>query len=191
MAPITRWLRPLCCALLLLPAIAADKPDPVPAPADWRREDLPFPLEFAPDLPYQGTVHLRFSPNWAKHQDPEGYGYVTLWQVKPTGAYTVERLRDELGRYYTGLMRAVAKDKGQPQPADTKVTLAREGEDFFGRMDTVNAFSKGEPMRVQVEVRLLECKAGPSQGVALVIGRAERSSAAWQALRQVRDGIRC
>src|SRR5262245_33462421 len=31
-----------------------------PIPEGWQHETIPFPLEFAPDLPYQGVEELRF-----------------------------------------------------------------------------------------------------------------------------------
>jgi hypothetical protein len=53
--------------LVLVPSFAAADEDDylpfyMPVPDGWRTETIPFPLDFAPELKYEGVEELRFSP---------------------------------------------------------------------------------------------------------------------------------
>lgn len=50
-------------------AVAADFT--LPIPEGWRTETIPFPLEFAPELSYEGYEELRFSPGMFKAGDED------------------------------------------------------------------------------------------------------------------------
>ena len=67
----------------------------IPAPDDWRKESFPFPLQFAPGIPYQGMEYLRFHPGWDQFADETGFSYVVLWDVRrcpwATGSRTISR----------------------------------------------------------------------------------------------------
>ena len=54
-------------AALTIPATScgqelAEIPFSMPTPEGWRTETIPFPLEFAPELEYEGLEELRFAP---------------------------------------------------------------------------------------------------------------------------------
>ncbi len=49
--------------ILAVAGFAQDKNSSLlPVPEDWRFEKIDFPLDFAPDLDYQGFEELRFAP---------------------------------------------------------------------------------------------------------------------------------
>jgi hypothetical protein len=35
-----------------------------PAPPGWKSETIPFPLDFAPDIPHRGVEEVRFEPRF-------------------------------------------------------------------------------------------------------------------------------
>src|SRR5688500_2734436 len=54
---------------------AADVPFAWPVPAGWRTETIPFPLGFAPTLPYTGIEELRFAPGMFKAGSDDFWTY--------------------------------------------------------------------------------------------------------------------
>src|SRR6187402_1986296 len=70
-------------AVLLLPACAPGKPAFAwPTPAGWRSETIPFPLDFAPSLPYRGTEELRFAPGFFEPTSETYFTYSFVWLVE-------------------------------------------------------------------------------------------------------------
>jgi hypothetical protein len=89
-------------ALALAPEALAQKapskpdvPFVLPTPEGWRTETLHFPLEFAPQLPYQGLEELRFSPGMFKpgREDFWTYAFV-FWPVTHKAWKQLERIRE-------------------------------------------------------------------------------------------------
>jgi hypothetical protein len=39
-------------------------PYTLPLPAKWGSEKIPFPISFAPGIPFKGMEELRFIPDW-------------------------------------------------------------------------------------------------------------------------------
>jgi hypothetical protein len=48
-------------------------------PDGWTVERLPFPIEFAPQIPYKGVEELRFAPGWGDIKSDEHWTYAFLW----------------------------------------------------------------------------------------------------------------
>jgi hypothetical protein len=89
----------------------------IPAPDDWRKESFPFPLQFAPGIPYQGMEYLRFHPGWDQFADETGFSYVVLWDVKAVPVEPPD-IEDHLETYFNGLMSNVARGRklgGRPE----------------------------------------------------------------------------
>lgn len=80
-------------------------------PASWRKETIPFPLEFAPDIKHRGIVELRFSPGFFDSAAPDFWSYSFVWWLEDDKAPTRQQLSDELTRYFFGLNKLVAGDK--------------------------------------------------------------------------------
>ena len=75
-------LTPLLVALLLpIGALteAAEVPFHLPTPEGWRTETIPFPLEFAPELDYEGVEELRFAPGMFTEGAEDYWTYAFVW----------------------------------------------------------------------------------------------------------------
>jgi hypothetical protein len=179
------------------PALAAR--DPVPAPENWRRESFTFPLSFAPSIQLEGAEHVRFAPGWADFASDRGFSYVFLWEVKeiPGPALTVHGLEFALGVYFDGLMAAAAQArKIEVDPARTIVNfhpmrdVAGWTESYAGEVHTWNAFGKGEPLRLEIEVTQRSCPPGQAQ-VLYAVSKSRRDQPVWGELRKAREGVNC
>src|SRR5262245_24178101 len=74
---VLRAARLTALTALVAAACGAEVPDPPsppavrsttgfdwPVPAGWKHETIPFPLGFAPGLPFHGVEELRFAPGF-------------------------------------------------------------------------------------------------------------------------------
>src|SRR5690348_7269453 len=53
-----------------------------PTPEGWRREVIPFPLDFAPEIGYRGVEELRFAPRFFDPAAPTYWSYAFAWLLE-------------------------------------------------------------------------------------------------------------
>ena len=185
-----RWIAWLACAAWLT-ALAQ-----VAAPDTWRSQTFRFPLAFAPSIPYEGTETVRFSPSWAHFADEDAFTYVVLWdlQRKPLEPAELERA---LNVYFDGLMELATRTRKIDDPGTvSQVSLhpmaSPEGWStaLGGRVWTWNAFSKGEPLVLNLEITQRMCTEKRSQ-VFFALSKAARNAPAWTELRRIRGATGC
>ncbi len=109
--------------LLLAPPLVGEEPPAVPftmpVPDGWRTETIPFPLDFAPELPYQGLEELRFAPGMFEDGSDGFWTYAFVWWLPLDTRLDAETLASDLESYFRGLTRAVSEarefDPGAPE----------------------------------------------------------------------------
>jgi hypothetical protein len=166
------------------------------APDGWRKESFTFPLPYAPTLPYEGSEHVRFTPDWKKFGQADGFSYVFMWDIKPA-LLEDEALERAMSVYFDGLMNNVAIareiDKLVPQ---TQVVLHPLGAPdgwrvaYAGAIHTWNGFAKAETLVLNAEITERPC--GPDRmQVFFAMSMAERSAPIWKELRAARQATAC
>jgi hypothetical protein len=168
----------------------------LPTPPGWRGETFPFPLAFAPSIPYEGTQAVRFAPTWPRFDTPQGFTHAILWDIKPEPMEGAQ-LERALAVYFDGLMDNVARGRKLPElPVPAAVALhpmkppAGWSDAYAGTIHTWNGFSRGEEMRLEVEATTRRC--GPAHlQVFLALSRAPRRDKAWDAPRALRESAAC
>jgi hypothetical protein len=178
-------------ALLLLAAASL-----LNAPDDWRKESFEFPLKFAPGIPYQGTEHVRFHPDWTKFDAEGGFTYVVLWDVKEEPVEPPD-IEDHLETYFNGLMSNVARGRDIELPPGRSTVAAHPMTPLPGwphgfgvEIRTFNAFSKGEPLLLYGEVTQRPCPGGRMQ-ILFALSKSRRDRPIWNGLRAVRGATTC
>jgi hypothetical protein len=194
-----RKLRARALAALALGALvlgAAPARAQIAAPDDWRKESFTFPLPYATTLPYEGSEHVRFAPDWKKFDQPDGFSYVFLWDIRPT-LLEGEVLERAMSVYFDGLMNNVAiARKLEAMVAPTEVVLHPLGAPdgwriaYAGAIHTWNGFSKAEKLVLNAEITQRSC--GPDRiQLFFALSMAERSAPIWRELRAVRQATPC
>lgn len=187
---MTRWLCALA-AFFALPAAAE-----IAAPETWRKETFRFPLPFAPSIPYEGVEHVRFAPYWSEFASDRGFSYALLWDVKrrPVEAAELER---GLLVYFDGLMENVTRGRKIEDPGTVSsvalhplATPAGWSAASGGRLWTWNAFGRGEPLTLYLEITHRPCGEDRMQ-IFYAFSKAERTRPAWDELRAIRAATRC
>jgi hypothetical protein len=189
-----RALAALALGMLMLAAGPAAAQ--IAAPGDWRKESFTFPLPYATTLPYEGAEHVRFAPEWKKFDQPEGFSYVFLWDIKPT-LLEGEALERAMSVYFDGLMNNVAIARHlDAMVAESAVVLhpldAPDGWRlaYAGAIHTWNGFSKAEALVLNAEITQRAC--GPDRmQVFFALSMAERSAPIWKKLRAAREATGC
>jgi len=183
-------------ALSLAAASALPVHAELAAPEGWRKESFAFPLPYAPSLPYEGTEQVRFSPEWARFSTEGGFSYVVLWDIKPA-PLEPEALQRALGVYFDGLMNNVAIarkiDAMVPQSVAVLHPLAAPrgwSGAYAGAIHTWNAFSKAEPLVLNIEIAERRCAPERVQ-VLFAIAKVSRASPVWDRLRAIRASASC
>jgi hypothetical protein len=74
------------------------------APKNWAVEKIPFPIEFAPRIPYKGFEDLRFTPGWEHTTSDEHWSYIFLWWLDGKIDTDSAILKKHLEDYYSGLL---------------------------------------------------------------------------------------
>jgi len=99
----------LAAALLL----AASTSFSWPMPEGWQHETIPFPLEFAPDLPYRGVEELRFAPGIFKPDQAGYWSYAFVWWLDGKPALGAAELNASLERYFAGRASASRRTRAR------------------------------------------------------------------------------
>lgn len=139
---------------------------------------------------------MRFTPAWSSFANDQGFSYVFMWDIKrvPMEAARLER---GLAVYFDGLMANVARGRQLEElPVLGAVVLhplaapAGWAEAYAGAVHTWNAFSKGEDLRLNIEVAHRPCPEERMQ-VFFVVSKARRTDAMWEQMRKVRADTSC
>lgn len=165
----------------------------MPVPEGWRTETIPFPLEFAPDLPYTGLEELRFAPGMFEPESDELWSYAFVWWVGAAEPVDVASLSESLEDYFSGLAHAVAESRGiEVGDAAFEAALESVGRGgFAGRAETFDAFVTQEQMRLNVSGRVLDCPSQDRRAVLFALSPRSNDDPVWQTLGSILEGFRC
>ena len=77
----------------------------------WKYERLTLPLDFAPNISYQGYEELRFAPGMFNPNASDYFSYIFLFKLENSHLLKKSELKGLLENYYKGLFTAISKDK--------------------------------------------------------------------------------
>jgi len=172
-------------------------------PGTWSSDPrTPFPVSWAPTLPYHGFVDLFFSPNFDKADSPESHSYVIFMSVEGKQMLSAEQLQSDMLTWYRGL--AVERGgtyKFTPDLSKVSVTYKEDSapSQTIGGSAT-RAFSgtatiydtHGKVITLNSEVRMIS-GCGTSNNTIFFFGMSlePRDGDMWKQLDAIRDTFRC
>ena len=173
--------------LCVAAALVQDRPALMPdVPQDWRAERLEFPLSFAPEIELQGHEELRFAPGMFDADAPDYFSYVLGLHLEGELEVDVAFLSGFLEEYYRGLCESVGESRDLDLDLSSfAVAVERKDRYFAARVDMVDAFVTGAPLRLE-----LELVSHPGPGSTEVFGAASPAPAdapIWKELRAMRE----
>jgi hypothetical protein len=172
-------------------------------PGIWNSDPrTPFPLPWAPTLPYHGFVDLFFSPNFDHADSAEYHSYVIFMSLEGKQVLSAEQLQSDMLTWYRGL--AVERGgayKFTPDLSKVSVTYKEDSAPSrtFGGTAT-RAFSgtatiydtHGKIITMNSEVRMIS-GCGTSNNTVFFLGMSlePRDGDMWKQLDAIRDTLRC
>jgi len=176
-----------------LPAQEAPLPFDMPVPEGWRTETIPFPLEFAPDLPYTGLEELRFAPGMFNADSEELWSYAFVWWIGEAEPVDTDSLSRHLEEYFRGLAHAVGESRGvEIGDATFEAALSENGLiGFRGRAETFDAFVTREQISLNVGGGLVECATQGHRAVLFALSPQPFDHPVWKTLASIVEGFRC
>ena len=144
-------------AFVFVVACAAPAAQTWPVPAGWKHEVIPFPLDFAPDLPHRGLEELRFPPGFLTAGAANHWSYAFAWRLDDAAQLEPNALASELVVYFRGLLAAVDGDKHRLDPAQIRVTAPPQLELSAHLIDT---FGDASPVDLVGTARRVACGGG-------------------------------
>lgn len=194
---MAKHIAPLILVLTLtaVPLLAEEPalPFSMPVPEGWRTETIPFPLEFAPDLPYTGLEELRFAPGMFEEDSDELWSYAFVWWIGPSEPTDAVSLSKHLEDYFRGLARAVAESREvEVGNATFEAEIESGGEGrFSGHAETFDAFVTQGQMRLNIEGKLTDCPDQERRAVLFTLSPRPADAPVWRTLRSILEGFRC
>lgn len=139
-----------------------ETPYSLPAPKDWFKEKIPFPIGFAPSIPYKGIEDIRFTPGWAKKTSEEYWSYAFLWYLDGKVKIKASILDSNMKAYYTGLIAANGSNipPGKLIPVTTsfkKIKKNKGDKETYSGTITMLDYMKKEPITLNCKVHLKYC----------------------------------
>lgn len=171
----------------------------LPQPEGWNAETIPFPLPFAPTLPYRGLEVLRFAPGMFDAQAEDFWTYAFVWWIDASHRIDGPRLAHDLEAYFAGLARLVAASAEDGEsvslamdPDATVVALEAAGPDAFtGTVRTVDAFTTGASLALGLRVTRRHCEAAGRQAMLFLLSPQAPEHPLWTVLEGISRGFRC
>lgn len=197
---MTKRLAFHCAILLILTApIYAQEENPtlLPIPKDWRFEKINFPLDFAPDLKYNGFEELRFAPGMFDTLSTTYFTYVFAISISDNATFNKGEIELFLTSYYNGLCDAVAESKKlsvniSKIKASVKKIKKRKGE-ITACNATVNffdTFTNGKEIVLNMELELFRNQADKKIYLLALVSPFSKDSEVWKNLHKIRRNLK-
>lgn len=166
-----------------------------PVAVGWAQETIPFPLDFAPELPYQGREELRFAPGFSTPGASTFWSYAFVWWLEESPSFEPRSISAALRDYFRGLALAVGKDKFSIDPEHFRVELAPKSEGspsvLVGQIHSYDAFVTGQPIVLNVEVSLRSCPRAAHTAILFLLSPKSTDDSVWTELRACGSALHC
>ncbi|BDD11442.1 hypothetical protein FUAX_38740 (plasmid) [Fulvitalea axinellae] len=116
----------------------------LPGPSEWRYERIAFPIDFAPELDYNGYEELRFSPGMFKTYSDDFFSYAFAFKLDSISNFGQGDLRELLNGYYSGLTKSMSKGRRRYDPNDITVFVIKSPQEgrYTVKLNLVQYFTK-------------------------------------------------
>lgn len=169
-----------------------------PVPQGWTTERIPFPIEFATQIPYTGFEDLRFASGWEFTSSEEHWTYAFLWWLEGKPQIDENVLQNNLKDYYTGLVgrnitkRMIPANKQVPIVASIKKTEPSEN-DIETYSGTINILDYLDVTYPAISLHCLIHRKSCNARTALIFEISPKPSdhKVWQQLNKLNKDFEC
>jgi len=168
----------------------------LPTPNGYTTEVIPFPIEFAPSINYNGVEDLRFTAGWGNAATEDYWSYAFLWWLEGAPEINENVVTNNLEAYYSGLVGRNIKPRNIPEnkivPVQVKVTptaaTAGDAQTFEGAVYMLD-YMQQKPITLHVRVHVRTCD--NKTVVFHEISPQPYNNVTWKALDEIWNGFKC
>ncbi len=190
---------PAAAPVATVPSVKTPAPEPIdwPLPPGWRREVIPFPLDFAPELSYRGAEIIRFAPRFFDASAPTYFSYAFAWALQGRPALDAAALQADLARYFAGLCKEVGGSKFSFDPDRFRARLTPSvspratARALVGTVDAYDPFGDGRALTLNVRIEIWDCPAPGPRVAAFAASPAAAKEPIWRELEARLAELRC
>jgi len=161
----------------------------------WNTELIPFPIDFAPGIPFAGTEELRFAPGWGDTTSVEHWSYCFLWYVNADASLDAASLKSYLEEYYNGLVKRNIEPRNIPAsvviPTVAHVAETNDPEKPYAVTIEMLDYHRQKPMTLNVDVAVKLCKGNGKKGIFLSVSPQPHTHPIWNDFKGIWDGFQC
>jgi hypothetical protein len=159
-------------------------------PPEWKSETIPFPLEFAPSLPYRGVEEVRFSPHFFDAKADTYFSYSFAWIIEGGPPIAPEQLASDVRTYFFGLMHAVGREKHKTYlESSFSAQVEADGPRYRGVVNIVDAFGDGHAVVLRLDAEASTCSG--HRVLLVTLSPRPEGDAVWQSLLEQRRTFHC
>lgn len=152
-------------------------------PEGWRVEVIPFPLDFASNIPLVGVEELLFAPGMFKPEAEDFFSYAFVWYVEEV-QLDHKLMQNYLQQYYAGLGKSVS---GVEQAQASVIIDPSSSEKFLtGTVHWVEPFKTKQKQRLFFEARLIPCDQTSKLRWYFVVSPQPKKHSVWQTLKALK-----
>jgi hypothetical protein len=159
-----------------------------PVPEHWAPETIPFPLPFAPELPYAGVEELRFMPHFFDPTADSYFSYSFAWLLDGAGSIGADQLSRDLATYYSGLSKSADPAHFDASAHHAELSVATDGH-IRGVVQTTDGFNASAPLRLEAEIAVTWC--GDRRVILFTLSPHPFGDDMWTTLLVQRQTFRC
>ncbi len=167
----------------------------LPEPKGWGIETFPFPIEFAPNIPFSGEEELRFSPGWGETESDQLWSYSFLWWVKSDSKLDAASLKKYLEEYYGGLVGRNIEKRSIPAskvvPTVATITAGKDKSKPFTATVSMLDYMGLKPIKLNIEVNVKDCSANGKKGIFFMVSPQPRTHEVWKTFDSIWNGFTC
>ncbi|WP_461452995.1 hypothetical protein [Mucilaginibacter sp.] len=165
----------------------------LPLPEKWKSETIPFPIDFAPGIPYQGIEELRFTPGWGDANSNEYWAYTFLWFIDGAPQVNTSLLNTYLTSYFNGLYHSNNKTSADSTgftktTINTTTTTSGDQETYSGKISTLNFLTK-KPIEFYATVHVQRYADANETAIFFEISPKPYSNRVWSQLDNIVSGF--
>jgi CubicO group peptidase (beta-lactamase class C family) len=155
----------------------------------WTSEIFTFPLNFAPNLQFEGIEEAHFPKGWRNINSPEFWSYAFAWNINLTRRLSENELENYLQIYFDGLTKVVNKEKDLvlPDAASKMYKMEKVGDvsRFSGTIKIHDAFVTKKIMTLNVLVENHYCEQKKKSIILFKFSPKEFGNEIWRVLEKV------
>lgn len=169
-------------------------------PKSWRYEYIPMPLDFAPDLPYQGFEELRFSSGMFDTLSTSYFSYAFVLVLREEEGkepiskrfYTKKGLKEFFLGYFRGLGKAVLESKKidyDESLVTAKIKRGKKAYQYQAKVVFPDPFTTMKPVNLQMKFKRLEADC-PDFYVLVLVSSKDNNAPIWDELHQIEQSLK-